>query len=65
MALFLALHDLVGPKALGAALNALDARGDVLRVNAVRYYDFARLKKALLDAAKDDRTRRALKQIMP
>lgn len=45
--LLVKLHDLVGPKAIGAALNALDEAGKHLRVNRVRYYGLADLEKAL------------------
>ena len=65
MALWIALHDQIGAKALGAALNALDAKGDNLRINAVRYYDFAHLKKALLAGAKDERAKKAIERLLP
>lgn len=45
LARFVKLHDAVGPKVLGEALNALDAAGDHVRIHRVRYYsmrDFAR-----------------------
>lgn len=45
--LLVLLHDLVGPKAIGAALNALDEAGKHLRVNRVRYYGLADFEKAL------------------
>ncbi|MFO1008730.1 MAG: hypothetical protein U1F29_01555 [Planctomycetota bacterium] len=49
-----ALHDLVGPKAIGAAVEAMNAAGKGTRVNRVRYYRFAEFEKALMatDAGK-------------
>ncbi len=44
----LALHDAVGPKAIGAALAALDAAGEHLLVNRVRYYAMRDFRRALL-----------------
>lgn len=48
LALLTALHDEVGPAALGDALDALDAAGDVQRVNHVRYYALRDLESALI-----------------
>lgn len=48
MARFVALHDAVGPKAIGEALNALDADDRHLLVNRVRYYSMRDFEKALL-----------------
>jgi hypothetical protein len=50
MALLIALHDSAGPKAMGGALNRLDAQNKEKRVNHVRYYNFADFEKALLEA---------------
>ncbi|MBI5363841.1 MAG: hypothetical protein HZA53_11730 [Planctomycetes bacterium] len=47
MKLLVTLHDLVGPKTIGSALNALDDAGKHLRVNRVRYYSLADFEKAL------------------
>ncbi|HEX6813040.1 MAG TPA: hypothetical protein VF384_15555 [Planctomycetota bacterium] len=47
MARLLALHDAVGPKSIGEALNALDAEGKHQRVNKVRYYAMRDFKAAL------------------
>ena len=38
----------VGPKAIGEAINALDAKDDRLRINHVRYYGLDAFGKALL-----------------
>jgi hypothetical protein len=51
MALLLALHDTVGPKVIGTALNELEAKKKCRRINHVRYYSFADFQKALLAAA--------------
>lgn len=48
LARFFALHDSVGPKALGEAIDALDRKDEHLLVNRVRYYSMARFQKALL-----------------
>jgi hypothetical protein len=48
LARLLALHDAIGPAAIGEALNALDAAGKNLRVNRVRYYAMRDFHAALL-----------------
>lgn len=53
MAMFIALHDSVGPKAMGAALNQLDGQNKCRRVNHVRYYSFADFQRALTTIAPD------------
>lgn len=55
MALLISLHDSVGPKAMGAALNRLDEQNKEHRVNQVRYYGFAEFQKALEAVAPDKR----------
>lgn len=55
MARLVALHDAVGPKAIGEAINALDAKGEHLLVNRVRYYSMANFHKALLAKAGKDK----------
>lgn len=64
MALLLALHDEVGPKAIGAAINALDAEDVRLRIHRVRYYRFAELERALLDAT-SGRRRERIDELIP
>jgi hypothetical protein len=56
MALLIALHDGVGPKAIGAALNRLDEQKKNRRVNQVRYYSFADFRHALEEVAPDKKT---------
>lgn len=65
MATWIALHERVGPKAIGTAINQLDARGEGPRVNRVRYYDLALLKKALLATLKDKDKRKAVEELLP
>ena len=62
MARFLALHDAVGPRVVGEALNALDAKDQHLLVNRVRYYSMKDLQKALLatNAGKDKEKKKAI-----
>ena len=48
LARFLALHDSVGPKAIGEALSALEGSGRITRINRVRYYTMRDLQHALL-----------------
>lgn len=48
LARLFALHEAVGPQAIGEALNALDSAGDHLLVNRVRYYAMADFEQALL-----------------
>jgi len=55
MATFIALHDAVGPKAMGSALNDLDARNKNRRINHVRYYSFAEFQRTLIAASPDKR----------
>jgi hypothetical protein len=65
MALWNALHDTVGPAAIGAAINALDAKDARLRVNRVRYYTFAELRSALLETVKDEKAKARVKELLP
>jgi len=51
MALLITLHDSAGTKAIGAALNRLDAQNKEKRVNQVRYYTFSDFEKALIETA--------------
>jgi len=63
LALWIALHDSVGARAIGAALNAVDAANQTLRIGRVRYYSRERFEKALLAAAGDERQRAALREL--
>jgi hypothetical protein len=65
LALFIALHDKLGPKAVGDAINHLDASGQALRVQRVRYYSFRQLREALLATLKEPDRKRAAAEVMP
>ena len=65
MATLVALHDALGPEAIGTAINSLDAGHKALRINGVRYYAFRALKKALLEGAANDAQRKAVKDLLP
>jgi hypothetical protein len=60
MALFIALHDAVGPKTIGAALNRLDEQRKNTRVNFVRYYRLADFRRALEEMTPDAGKRAAV-----
>jgi hypothetical protein len=60
MALFIALHDQAGPRAIGDAINFLDHEGKSRRVNRVRYYTFADLSRALAATVKDSAKKKAV-----
>jgi hypothetical protein len=64
-ALFVALHDTVGPKAIGEAINALDAKDDRLRINHVRYYGLDAFGKALLATSAGKKKAKDLRAILP
>jgi len=64
LALLVALHDAVGPDALGAAINHLDAKDDRLRINHVRYYTFDELRDGLLATVKGTKTKKAVKRLL-
>ena len=55
----------VGPKAIGDAINALDAKDERLSVNRVRYCTFAEPKKALLAELKDKDKKKAVEELLP
>ncbi len=59
-ALLGALHEEVGPLAVGAAINHLDAKDRRLRINHVRYYTFRELEDGLLETVKTRKARRAV-----
>ncbi len=59
------LHDLVGPKAIGAALNWQDKRDKRLRINHVRYYTFEQLREGFEKTLKNRKKLSALRKILP
>ena len=64
MALFIALHDAVGPRAIGEAFNWLEHEGKARRINRVRYYSFSDLKRALNAVVKDEAKRQAAAKLL-
>jgi hypothetical protein len=65
LSLLVSLHDRVGPKAIGEAINALDEKDKRLRVNRVRYYSFKELRGALLEVVKDQAARAQIQKWLP
>ena len=59
------LHDTVGPRAIGDAINLLDRKDDRVRVNRVRHYTFREIRAALLEVVKDPAKRKAVAGILP
>jgi hypothetical protein len=64
LALLIALHDEVGPRALGDAIDRLDAEDDRLRINRVRYYTFGELKSALLETLEAPAAKRRVRELL-
>lgn len=60
MSLFIALHDGVGSRSIGAALNLMDEQKKGTRVNQVRYCRFADFRKALDEVCKEPAQRAAI-----
>jgi hypothetical protein len=65
LSLLIALHDKVGPKAIGTAMNRLDREDRRLRVNRVRYYTFRALEDALLKTLESPEAKRAAATAIP
>jgi hypothetical protein len=64
MALFIALHDVIGPHGFGDALNWLEREGKARRVNRVRYYSFADLRRALGATVADPAKKKSAVEIL-
>ncbi len=64
LALWIALHDGVGPEAIGEAINYLDALDKRLRINRVRYYTFDELKAGLTATLKDAKAKQEVKKVI-
>lgn len=60
LARLLALHDEVGPDAIGAAIDALDAEDERTRVNRVRYYTFDELEQTLVERTKNKKQKKRI-----
>lgn len=65
MKVLVTLHDAVGPKAIGDAINLLDREDARRRVNRVRYYTMSGILTALLTVVKDPEKRKAVAALLP
>ncbi len=65
MKLLVSLHDAVGPRAIGDAINHLDREDRRLRVNRVRYYTLREILAALLVVVKDPAKRKVVAALLP
>jgi hypothetical protein len=65
MRILVSLHDTVGPRAIGDAINLLDRKDGCLRVNRVRYYTFREIRAALLEVLDDPAKRKAVSGLLP
>lgn len=65
MAALVGLHDTVGPRAIGSALEWIESKKEERRVNRVRYFEFETLKKALLAGAKRPTDKAAIERCLP
>ncbi|MAG59152.1 MAG: hypothetical protein CMJ83_22935 [Planctomycetes bacterium] len=65
MKLLIELHDLVGPRAIGAAINWLDKKDRRLRINHVRYYTFKELRQSFEKTLKDRKRLAGVKKLLP
>ena len=65
LVLLRALHETVGSKAIGAAINLLDAQGKGPRINHVRYYSMKDFKAALIQVVKDPKGKKAIATLFP
>ncbi|MDP6538976.1 MAG: hypothetical protein QF903_07255 [Planctomycetota bacterium] len=65
LATLIALHDAVGAKAVGTALNHLDREEEHRRVNGVRYHSFEKLAEGLLATLRSPKARRAVSELLP
>ena len=63
LALFVRLHDVVGPKSIGGAIEAMNAAGKGTRVNRVRYYRFKDFEDALLATEAGKKQRQEIGQL--
>ena len=66
MALWIRLHDELGPRAIGDAIRILDEENKRLRINHVRYVNFRELKKALTTVhKKTTRKKKIIDTLLP
>jgi hypothetical protein len=65
MALLITLHDTVGAKMIGAALNHMEEEAMGHRINQVRYYGFGDLKEALRKVVENPEDRKEVGELFP
>ena len=58
------LHDTLGPRSIGDAINLIDRRADRTRMNGVRYCTFREIRGALLEVVKDPEKRRSVETLL-
>ena len=62
-ALLVRLHDLVGPATIGEAIEAMNAAGEGIRVNRVRYYALDDFGKALVATEKGKKAKKEIEKL--
>ena len=65
LALFVKLHEEVGPKAIGDAINFLDEEDRRLRINGVRYYAFDDLARGFEKTLKSKKQKKLVEELIP
>ncbi|MEM7310277.1 MAG: hypothetical protein AAF682_26615 [Planctomycetota bacterium] len=63
-ALLVALHDVVGTEAIGAAINYLDEKDARLRINRVRYYSFRELEEGFAKTLKKKKDKKRVAELL-
>ncbi len=65
LSLLVRLHDELGPRAIGDALDHLERSGQLTRVNRVRYYRFDDLREALVEGVEGTSKKKRVKELFP
>ncbi|GAA5484718.1 hypothetical protein [Haloferula sargassicola] len=65
LATLIRLHDVAGPRSIGAALNYMEKEAMGHRINHVRYYRFKDLRQALDQTIDDRQTKAAVGEVLP
>ncbi len=65
LTLLIALHDTIGAKRIGAAINHLDRQDRRRRIQHVRYYTFMELKESILETLKSPEEKRQAAEAFP
>ncbi|MFN0007296.1 MAG: hypothetical protein ACKVXR_05260 [Planctomycetota bacterium] len=63
MALLVQLHDVVGPKVIGEAVEAMSAEEKGIRINRVRYYRFKDFEEALIATERGKKKRKDVEKL--